>query len=181
MAACRSPRPAPARARRSPTSFQRFSAASASSSSTGTKNLQEQIVQKDLPVLAEALDKPFTATVMKGRGNYLCLHRFQALRTGGLPRQQRLGGFGGRGNEVDERILLPILDAWASRTETGDRAELDELPEDLPLWSDISAVGRELPRHRVPRSIGECFAHAHAATRGRIRPRDRRITTLLCR
>src|SRR6187549_2667353 len=50
--------------------------------STGTKNLQEQIVQKDLPVLAEALDKTFTATVMKGRGNYLCLHRFQALRTG---------------------------------------------------------------------------------------------------
>ena len=84
--------------------------------STGTKNLQEQIVQKELPVLAEALYKPFTATVMKGRGNYLCLHRFQALRTGGLPRQQRLGGFGGRGNEVDERILLPILDAWASRT-----------------------------------------------------------------
>ncbi|HJY33235.1 MAG TPA: DEAD/DEAH box helicase, partial [Vicinamibacterales bacterium] len=124
--------------------------------STGTKNLQEQIVQKDLPVLAEALDKTFTATVMKGRGNYLCLHRFQALRTGGLPRQQRLGGFGGRGNEVDERILLPILDAWASRTETGDRAELDELPEDLPLWSDISAsaencLGTECPQYR------ECF------------------------
>jgi ATP-dependent DNA helicase DinG len=124
--------------------------------STGTKNLQEQIVQKDLPVLAEALDKTFTATVMKGRANYLCLHRFQALRTGGLPRQQRLGGFGGRGNEVDERILLPILDAWASRTETGDRAELDELPEDLPLWSDISAsaencLGTECPQYR------ECF------------------------
>ena len=124
--------------------------------STGTKNLQEQIVQKDLPVLAEALDHPFTATVMKGRGNYLCLHRFQALRAGGLPRQQRLGGFGGRGNEVDERILLPILDGWASRTETGDRAELDELPEDLPLWNDISAsaencLGTDCPQHH------DCF------------------------
>ena len=124
--------------------------------STGTKNLQEQIIQKDLPVLAEALDHPFTATVMKGRGNYLCLHRFQALRAGGLPRQQRLGGFGGRGNEVDERILLPILDGWASRTETGDRAELDELPEDLPLWNDISAsaencLGTDCPQHH------DCF------------------------
>ena len=48
--------------------------------STGTKNLQEQIYFKDLPVLRESLGVPFTATYMKGRGNYLCLHRFDALR-----------------------------------------------------------------------------------------------------
>ena len=48
--------------------------------STGTKNLQEQIFFKDLPVLREALGVPFTATYMKGRGNYLCLHRFDGLR-----------------------------------------------------------------------------------------------------
>ena len=48
--------------------------------STGTKNLQEQIFFKDLPVLREALGVPFTATYMKGRGNYLCLHRFDAWR-----------------------------------------------------------------------------------------------------
>ena len=65
--------------------------------STGTKNLQEQIVDKDLPVLTRVLDRPFTATVMKGRSNYLCLHRYQAMRSGGLPRQQRLGGFGHAG------------------------------------------------------------------------------------
>ena len=95
---------------------------------------------------------------MKGRGNYLCLHRFQALRTGGLPRQQRLGGFGGRGNEVDERILLPIIDGWASRTETGDRAELDELPEDLPLWSDI---------RRRPRTVSAPNARSIATASSR--------------
>ena len=50
--------------------------------STGTKNLQEQIFFKDLPVLREALGIPFTATYMKGRGNYLCLHRFDAYRDG---------------------------------------------------------------------------------------------------
>ncbi|MCX6550439.1 MAG: DEAD/DEAH box helicase, partial [Acidobacteria bacterium] len=44
--------------------------------STGTKNLQEQIFFKDLPILRDALAVPFTATYMKGRGNYLCLHRF---------------------------------------------------------------------------------------------------------
>src|SRR3990167_6276572 len=49
--------------------------------STGTKNLQEQIYFKDLPVLREALGVPFTATYMKGRANYLCLHRLDQLRS----------------------------------------------------------------------------------------------------
>ena len=44
--------------------------------STGTKNLQEQIFFKDIPALRDALGKPFSATLMKGRSNYLCLHRF---------------------------------------------------------------------------------------------------------
>ncbi|MEO8453211.1 MAG: DEAD/DEAH box helicase, partial [Gemmatimonadota bacterium] len=47
--------------------------------STGTKNLQEQIFFKDLPVLRDTLGIPFTAAYMKGRGNYLCLHRFEAM------------------------------------------------------------------------------------------------------
>ena len=107
--------------------------------STGTKNLQEQIVDKDLPVVSAIVDRPFTATVMKGRGNYLCLHRYQAMKSGSLPRQQRLGGFGRPGTEVDERIVLPILDRWVASTATGDRAELRELPEDLTIWSELSA------------------------------------------
>jgi ATP-dependent DNA helicase DinG len=44
--------------------------------STGTKNLQEQIFFKDLPVLQKTLAVPFTATYMKGRGNYLCRHKY---------------------------------------------------------------------------------------------------------
>jgi ATP-dependent DNA helicase DinG len=107
--------------------------------STGTKNLQEQIVNKDLPVVAQTLGNSFTATVMKGRANYLCLHRLQAMKTGDLARQQRLGGFGAHGHEVDERILLPMLERWAVETDTGDRAELADLPEDLPLWTELSA------------------------------------------
>src|SRR5205814_3252501 len=49
--------------------------------STGTKNLQEQIFFKDLPILRDTLGISFTATYMKGRGNYLCLHRFESFRT----------------------------------------------------------------------------------------------------
>ncbi len=124
--------------------------------STGTKNLQEQIVNKDLPIVAQTIGDTFTATVMKGRGNYLCLHRLQALKSGDLARQQRLGGFGAAGHEVDERILLPMLERWATETETGDRAELADLPEDLPLWSELSAsaencLGTTCPRYQ------DCF------------------------
>ena len=50
--------------------------------STGTKNLQEQIYFKDIPALRDALGVSFTATCMKGRANYLCLHRLDQL-TGG--------------------------------------------------------------------------------------------------
>jgi ATP-dependent DNA helicase DinG len=124
--------------------------------STGTKNLQEQIVEKDLPVLMKVLDRPFTATVMKGRGNYLCLHRYQAMKSGGLPRQQRLGGFGQPGTEVDERILLPILDRWVATTRTGDRAELRDLPDDLPLWSEISASAENCLGSTCPQ-FNECY------------------------
>src|SRR5688572_31706726 len=80
--------------------------------STGTKNLQEQIFFKDLPALRRALDVPFTATLMKGRSNYLCLHRFEQYKM----------------TEAPDAFLLPMLQDWAKGTETGDRAELRDLP-----------------------------------------------------
>jgi ATP-dependent DNA helicase DinG len=112
--------------------------------STGTKNLQEQIFFKDLPVLRETLGIPFTATCMKGRGNYLCLHRFDEFRDSVALRSR------------EESALLTEIGEWAARTETGDRAELQELPEDVPLWADISAnaencLGSECPRYQ------DCF------------------------
>src|SRR5678809_1539909 len=48
--------------------------------STGTKNLQEQVFFKDIPSLRESVGVPFTATLMKGRSNYLCLHRWENYR-----------------------------------------------------------------------------------------------------
>src|SRR5689334_6274729 len=48
--------------------------------STGTKNLQEQIYEKDIPLLRRTLGLPVSATCMKGRSNYLCLQRFEHLR-----------------------------------------------------------------------------------------------------
>ncbi len=120
--------------------------------STGTKNLQEQIFFKDLPVLRDALGVPFTATLMKGRGNYLCLHRWELYRDGVDGNTSAAG----RLIETSDRVLLPIIDDWARQTETGDRAELRDLPENLPLWGEIAAeadscLGTECPRY------DECF------------------------
>jgi ATP-dependent DNA helicase DinG len=115
--------------------------------STGTKNLQEQVFFKDLPTLNDALGVPFTATLMKGRSNYLCLHRFQSFAAEDA-------------SELFERpekaVFLPVIQEWAKTTKTGDRAELRDLPEDLPLWKEISAdaetcLGTECPRY------GDCY------------------------
>jgi len=120
--------------------------------STGTKNLQEQIFFKDLPLLRDALGKPFSATLMKGRSNYLCRHRFETYRDG----VEGSTSAGGRLIESADRVVLPIINAWLAKTQTGDRAELRDLPEDLPLWKDIAAdaetcLGAECPRY------GDCF------------------------
>ena len=106
--------------------------------STGTKNLQEQIYFKDIPALRDALGVPFTATYMKGRANYLCVHKLDQLAEGIGP--------------AVHDVFLPMIREWSTRTETGDRAELQDLPEDLAFWHDVSAtadtcVGSECPRY----------------------------------
>ena len=119
--------------------------------STGTKNLQEQIYFKDLPILRECLGVPFTATYMKGRGNYLCLHRFEALR------DSVASGTGFEfSRAAGNAYHVQAIDEWSRHTETGDRAEIEDLPEDLPFWNDIAAttencIGTECPRYQ------ECF------------------------
>ena len=111
--------------------------------STGTKNLQEQIFFKDIPLLRETLDVKFTATYMKGRGNYLCLHRFDEFREIGI-------------QSHDDRHHVRLIDEWRRTTETGDRSEIEDLPEDLPFWNDISAsaencIGSDCPQYH------DCF------------------------
>ena len=120
--------------------------------STGTKNLQEQIFYKDLPALQRAIGRPFTATLMKGRGNYLCLHRWQIYKDGANGDASP----GPRLIEVGDRTFLPIVDAWANTTQTGDRAELREVPEDLPMWKEIGADADSCLGNQCPR-YGDCF------------------------
>ena len=94
--------------------------------STGTKNLQEQLYFKDVPFL-ESLLGPLKVCYMKGRSNYLCRHKLYALRDNPL-----LHGL----EEIDQ---FHHISAWEKTTETGDRAELDTLPETSPLWHKLDA------------------------------------------
>ena len=112
--------------------------------STGTKNLQEQIFFKDLPLLREALGVPFTAACMKGRGNYLCLHRLRLFRDQPVFRS------------IDEAAHFRRIEAWAPTTNEGDRAEVEDLPEDLGFWNEIAATSENCLGTDCPDYL-QCF------------------------
>jgi ATP-dependent DNA helicase DinG len=97
--------------------------------STGTKNLQEQLMEKDIPFLQKIMPKKFTAAYMKGRSNYACLHRVKKAET-----QPIL-------ESLDEFDSFQKVSRWTRESETGDKAELVDLPENLSYWRDINAKG----------------------------------------
>ena len=97
--------------------------------STGTKNLQEQLMEKDIPFLQKIMPKKFTAAYMKGRSNYACLQRIKKAET-----QPIL-------ESLDEFDSFQKVSSWVRESETGDRAELTDLPENLSYWRDINAKG----------------------------------------
>jgi ATP-dependent DNA helicase DinG len=94
--------------------------------STGTKALQDQIFYKDIPLLEGILDRPIRAAYLKGRNNYLCKLKLHTFQQEGLFTPLELDNF----SEIAE---------WASRTETGDRAELITISDDDDLWSQLDA------------------------------------------
>ncbi len=112
--------------------------------STGTKNLQEQLMEKDIPFLQGVLPKKFTATYMKGRNNYLCLNR--------LGRAQATPVLDGL-DEVD--YFEEVVD-WSAQSQTGDRAELSNLPESISFWRHIDARSESCLGQKCP-DFDPCF------------------------
>ena len=96
--------------------------------STGTKNLQEQLILKDIPLLARALGRDLNVALMKGRSNYLCLLRFKSF------------GQAGSFRRLDEVPLFRAVEDWAPHTRTGDRGEIEDLPDSVDFWREISAA-----------------------------------------
>jgi ATP-dependent DNA helicase DinG len=108
--------------------------------STGTKALQDQLYFRDVPFL-ETLIGDLHVCYMKGRANYLCRHKLQALRS-----QPILSGL----EEIDQYRQIA---EWEKTTETGDRAELAGLPESSALWQKLDArteacLGSTCPDYR---------------------------------
>jgi ATP-dependent DNA helicase DinG len=124
---------------------------------TATKALQDQLAGKELPFLASHLDRDVSWAVLKGRSNYLCLQRLDEV-AGDVGGQGDLG-LGGAGASAVSEKQVTMLRAFASRTETGDRADLEVEPSER-TWAAVSVGPRECPgASKCPRGE-DCFAEA---------------------
>ncbi len=112
--------------------------------STGTKNLQEQLMEKDIPFLKKILPRKFQAAYMKGRSNYACLYRVNKAE-----HQPILAG-------LDEMDHFDEVRRWTLETATGDRRELTSLPENLSFWSRINAKSETCIGQKCP-DFEPCF------------------------
>ena len=93
--------------------------------STGTRALQDQIMEKDLPALKTHLGIEIDAACVKGLSNYLCLRRFEELQRSADASKPRFSR------------RLPTLRRWIAETESGDRADLDAIAEEDPVWARV--------------------------------------------
>ena len=112
--------------------------------STGTKNLQEQLFFKDIPFLAQHFPNPLRVSYMKGRNNYACRQKIIDAE-----REPILSGL----EEVND---FKIIRDWELNTQTGDRAELHDLPEDSTVWLKLDAR-RELCTGQKCPQFERCF------------------------
>jgi ATP-dependent DNA helicase DinG len=114
--------------------------------STATRALQDQVFAKDLTEVARALGLRVEAAVLKGRQNYLCLHRLDRAHSEGQLASRR------------DVAYLRHIARFARLTASGDRAELAEVPENAAIWPAVTStrencLGGECPRY------GECFVY----------------------
>ncbi len=113
--------------------------------STGTKNLQDQLFGKDLPVIRQALSKtPFKAALLKGRANYLCTYRLDNALKNSI------------GYSKEDAEALAQIKAWSKQTRVGDISEVSDIRESESVWFNATStvdncLGQECP------DIADCF------------------------
>jgi ATP-dependent DNA helicase DinG len=112
--------------------------------STGTKTLQDQLFDRDLPAVREALASGASAALLKGRANYVCLYRLERAS-----REARLAS-------REEAAQLRRIERFAAASASGDRADLADVAEDAPVWAHATStrencLGQECPNYK------DCF------------------------
>ena len=114
--------------------------------SSGTKPLQDQLFRKDLPAVLDALRINAATALLKGRANYVCLHRMaRAEAEGMLPTREDV-------------VHLRSVVRFAGMTSSGDRAELAEVPENAALWPLVTSTRDNCLGAQCPR-FSECFVY----------------------
>jgi len=96
--------------------------------STGTRNLQDQLFHRDLPLIRDLLGVPRSVALLKGRANYLCKHRMD------------LASAPGETYSAEVTHELSNVRQWAGRTERGDVAELSGIAEDSMVWPLVTST-----------------------------------------
>ena len=96
--------------------------------STGTKHLQEQLFHRDIPLVLEKLELSAKVSLLKGRSNYLCLHRLQQVR------------MSSRRFDTKQLSDIETVSSWVAKTKTGDIADLVEVSEDSRIWPMVTST-----------------------------------------
>jgi ATP-dependent DNA helicase DinG len=112
--------------------------------STGTKNLQDQLFQKDLPMVRDALKAPVSVALLKGRANYVCHYHLARTESDGMFKTR------------EDIKHLGKIKQYAKVSDSGDKGGLADVPENAPIWMQVTStrdncLGQECPQHK------ECF------------------------
>ncbi len=107
--------------------------------STGTKALQDQLYHRDLPLIGKAVGRPVSTALLKGRANYLCVHRLEQF------------------DDVTPSLAADYAEVreWRHHTDSGDRAELAAVAEDSPIWPLVTSTAENCLGQHCPR-YSEC-------------------------
>ena len=111
--------------------------------STGTKTLQDQLFDRDLPTVRKALAAGASTALLKGRANYVCLYRLRRSGAGGVPSRE-------------DAAQLRRIERFAASSTTGDRADLADVPEDAPVWMHATSTRDNCLGQTCP-DYGDCF------------------------
>lgn len=112
--------------------------------STGTKTLQDQLFNRDIPMVRNALKSPVTVALLKGRANYVCRYHLERAKDDG------------RFLNRDDVVYLARIETYAKTSKTGDRSGLAAVPEDATVWPQVTStrencLGGDCPNYQ------DCF------------------------